>query len=125
MGQSPVQTVPACPVQIRAHHHIDVYTYINNAFIQRVLSCLKPNLQQTEINASFKQCKQWVTTFKFTYPAVWYQITLTFIKTINSFSSNVLVLYEQCLCINDVALSGLIRYQIEWMDYSKSHIILK
>ena len=23
-GQCPVQTVPACPVQIRAHHHIDV-----------------------------------------------------------------------------------------------------
>ena len=22
----PVQTVPACPVQIRAHHYIDVYT---------------------------------------------------------------------------------------------------
>ena len=30
MGQSPIQTVPACPVQIRAHHHIDVYTDINN-----------------------------------------------------------------------------------------------
>ena len=29
-GQSPVETVPACPVQIRAHHHIDVYTDINN-----------------------------------------------------------------------------------------------
>ena len=29
-GQSPVQTVPACPVQIRAHHHIDVCTDINN-----------------------------------------------------------------------------------------------
>ena len=29
MGQSPIQTVPACPVQIRAHHHIDVYTDIN------------------------------------------------------------------------------------------------
>ena len=28
-GQSPVQTVPACPVQIRAHHHIDVYTDIS------------------------------------------------------------------------------------------------
>ena len=28
-GQSPVQTVPACPVQIRAHDHIDVYTDIN------------------------------------------------------------------------------------------------
>ena len=28
-GQSPVQIVPACPVQIRAHHHIDVYTDIN------------------------------------------------------------------------------------------------
>ena len=23
-GQSPVQTVPACPVQVRAHHHIDI-----------------------------------------------------------------------------------------------------
>ena len=30
MGQSPVQTVPACPVQIRAHHHIDVYTDVNH-----------------------------------------------------------------------------------------------
>ena len=29
-GQSPIQTVPACPVQIRAHHHIDVYADINN-----------------------------------------------------------------------------------------------
>ena len=29
-GQSPVQTVPACPVQITAHRHIDVYTDINN-----------------------------------------------------------------------------------------------
>ena len=29
MGQSPVETVPACPVQIGAHHHIDVYTDIN------------------------------------------------------------------------------------------------
>ena len=29
-GQSLVQTVPACPVQIRAHHHTDVYTDINN-----------------------------------------------------------------------------------------------
>ena len=28
MGQSPVQTVPAYPIQIRAHHHIDVYTDI-------------------------------------------------------------------------------------------------
>ena len=28
-GQSPVQTMPVCPVQIRAHHHIDVYTDIN------------------------------------------------------------------------------------------------
>ena len=28
-GQSPVQTVPACPIQIRAHRHIDVYTDIN------------------------------------------------------------------------------------------------
>ena len=25
VGQSPVQTEPACPVQIRAHHHIAVY----------------------------------------------------------------------------------------------------
>ena len=30
-GQSPVQTVPACLVQIRAHHHIDVHTDINNS----------------------------------------------------------------------------------------------
>ena len=29
MGQSSVQTVPACPVQIRDHHYIDVYTDIN------------------------------------------------------------------------------------------------
>ena len=29
MGQGPVQVVPACPVQIRAHHHIDDYTDIN------------------------------------------------------------------------------------------------
>ena len=28
-GQSPVEAVPACPVQIGAHHHIDVYTDIN------------------------------------------------------------------------------------------------
>ena len=28
-GQSPVHTVPACPIQIRAHHHIDVYTDIS------------------------------------------------------------------------------------------------
>ena len=27
--QSPVQTVPACLVQIRAHHHTDAYTDIN------------------------------------------------------------------------------------------------
>ena len=33
MGQSPIQTVPACPVQIRAHHRIDVYTDINNTKI--------------------------------------------------------------------------------------------
>ena len=32
-GLSPVQTVPACPVQIRAHHHIDGYTDINKLFI--------------------------------------------------------------------------------------------
>ena len=30
-GQSPVETVPACPVQIGAHHYIDVYTDINNS----------------------------------------------------------------------------------------------
>ena len=30
-GQSPIQTVPACPIQIRAHHHIDVSTNINNS----------------------------------------------------------------------------------------------
>ena len=28
-GQSPVRTVPACPVQIRANHHIDVNIDIN------------------------------------------------------------------------------------------------
>ena len=32
-GQSPVQAVPACPLQIRAHHHIHVYTYINKVMI--------------------------------------------------------------------------------------------
>ena len=32
-GQSPVQTVPARPVQIRAHHHIDVYTDINKKYV--------------------------------------------------------------------------------------------
>ena len=26
----PLQTVPACPIQIIAHHHTDVYTDINN-----------------------------------------------------------------------------------------------
>ena len=30
VGQSPLQTVPACPIQIRAHNYIDVYTDINN-----------------------------------------------------------------------------------------------
>ena len=35
MGQIPVQTVPVCPVQIRAHHHIDVNTDINNDVIVR------------------------------------------------------------------------------------------
>ena len=30
MGQSPVQTVSASSIQIRAHHHIDVCTDINN-----------------------------------------------------------------------------------------------
>ena len=29
-GGSPVQTVPACPVQTRVHHHINVCTDINN-----------------------------------------------------------------------------------------------
>ena len=28
-GQSRVQIVPTCPVQIGAHHHINVYTDIN------------------------------------------------------------------------------------------------
>ena len=28
-GQNPEQTVPACPVQIRAHHHINVCADIN------------------------------------------------------------------------------------------------
>ena len=27
VGQSPVETVPACPVQNGAHHHIDVYRH--------------------------------------------------------------------------------------------------
>ena len=36
MGQSPVQTVPACPIQIRAHHHIDFKTDINNG--QNIIS---------------------------------------------------------------------------------------
>ena len=26
---SPIETVPACPMQIRSHHHIDVYADIN------------------------------------------------------------------------------------------------
>ena len=30
-GQSPVQTVPARPIQIRAHHYIDVCTDISNS----------------------------------------------------------------------------------------------
>ena len=33
-GQGPVQTVPACPVQIRAHHHIDFYTDINETIYE-------------------------------------------------------------------------------------------
>ena len=37
MGQSPVETVPECPVQIRAYHHIDVHTDINQV-IQVFLS---------------------------------------------------------------------------------------
>ena len=40
-GQSPVQTVPACPIQIRAHHHIDVYTDINQ--VSAALKCWWPN----------------------------------------------------------------------------------
>ena len=36
MGQSPVQTVPACSVQIRAHHHIDVYSDINKEMMTPV-----------------------------------------------------------------------------------------
>ena len=28
-GQSPVQTVPACPIQIRAHHHMSIQTSIS------------------------------------------------------------------------------------------------
>ena len=40
-GQSPVQTVPACPVQIRAHHHIDVYTDINHVFAVNTKQCIR------------------------------------------------------------------------------------
>ena len=29
MGQSPIQKVPACPIQIRAPHHKDACTDIN------------------------------------------------------------------------------------------------
>ena len=35
-GQSPIQTVPACPVQIRAHHHTDVYTDINDIIVSLI-----------------------------------------------------------------------------------------
>ena len=34
MGQSPVKTVPACPVQIGTHHHIDVYIDINKCVMR-------------------------------------------------------------------------------------------
>ena len=36
-GQSTVQTVPACPVQIRAHHHTDVYTDINDWLVSKLV----------------------------------------------------------------------------------------
>ena len=36
MGQSAVQTVPACPVQIRAHHHIDVFSDINKKIFANI-----------------------------------------------------------------------------------------
>ena len=35
-GTSPVQTVPARPIQISAHHHIDVCTDINKGIILRI-----------------------------------------------------------------------------------------
>ena len=34
----PIQTVPACSVQIRAHHHIDVYTDINQTLNCKISS---------------------------------------------------------------------------------------
>ena len=38
-GQSPVQTVPTCPVQIRAYHHIDVDADIDKGLVT-LLRCL-------------------------------------------------------------------------------------
>ena len=45
MGQSPIQTVPACPIQIRAHHHIDVYIDINEQL--RLLILVEPKQMST------------------------------------------------------------------------------
>ena len=44
MGQSPVETVPACPVQIGAHHHIDVKSDINKRKYFCVFSRCKPDM---------------------------------------------------------------------------------
>ena len=44
-GQIPVQTVPACPVQIRAHHHIDVYTDINSVTVSYFLKFMSISAQ--------------------------------------------------------------------------------
>ena len=41
MGQIPIQTGPPCPVQIRAHHHIDVYTDINDITIYHKYNTVK------------------------------------------------------------------------------------
>ena len=45
-GQSPVQTVPAGPVQIRAHHHIDVHTDINDRLLYNKTSFLPASFYQ-------------------------------------------------------------------------------
>ena len=48
MGQSPIETVPACPIQIGAHHHIDVYTDINhNRNLSKLRKLAIGTLQQT------------------------------------------------------------------------------
>ena len=52
MGQSPVQTVPGCPVQIRAHHHIDVHTDIN---ILVILHCFLEVIGSIGISAQINE----------------------------------------------------------------------